>query len=156
MATKHISMDVVGFDKVRKSFNLLPMKLRDRVMVGAVRQGATEFKKRMAWMAPKEFGFLRDSIISKVVQVKGGTITLGYSRAKSKSIPVPKSVRWTKTGTVNPAKYAHLTNMGDGAKKSGWRERAFTLGKGMASKRFETFLIRGLRRESKKLGFKGV
>lgn len=157
MATRHVSFEAVGFEKIRKQFNQLPIKVADKVMKGAVKQGSSEWEKRMAWMAPRALGHLRKSMMVKVVQYRGGLKTVGITGPRSEWIPVSKAVRWTRRGKVNPAIYAKVTNKGKHAgSNQGWRERAFTLGKGVAQKRFQTFLIRGLRREAKKLGFKSI
>jgi hypothetical protein len=148
-----IDMSLQGDKQLRRAFSSLPIKIEKKVTKGAVRAGSLPIRNAIKSVAPVALGYLRDNIKTVVKSYRQGDTVIGITGAKSRWIPVAKDVRWTKTGTVNPALYAHLANQlsPDG---KGFMDRGFSFGAGKGEQRFIKFFRRGVEREARKLGFK--
>ena len=154
MAGNSATFDAKDFERLKKAFSRLPDRAERNVVKGAVGAAARVLRKEMHNRIPVALGHLRDNFGTKVKPYTNRSLTVGIIGARSKWIPVPRSIRWTKTGKVNPALYSHLTGGDRGESATKWMQRGFQAGLPVAKQRMFKNLQRGIEREAKKLGWK--
>lgn len=152
MAGNTVKFEVQGMKELRRLFSQLPDKAEKRVMRSTIQKAATPVVSSMRSHAPEELGHLKRQIGKKAVVYNQNDAAVVVIGARSKWIPVPKDVRWTKTGKVNPVFYDHLANQK--GKHKGFMERAWALSKSKAQQRFIKGFRQGIEREARKLGMK--
>jgi hypothetical protein len=161
MARKQAVFDMAGFEQLHTVFKRLPFEIADKVTVAAVRASATPIRQAIqanVKAGAHSSGTLGKNIITVVKRY--GANAVAVIGAANKWFPAPKG-RKTKTGNINPALYAHLTEAGTASGGKGSKgvkgifhtKRAFDANLEMAKARFMFFLNKGVEREARKLGF---
>jgi len=162
-----VTFDTKGFEELRRTFRRLPVRVADKAVKSAVRAGANPIVKATRAGIQSDTGSLAKSMRAKVKTYKASGTTVAIIGARNVWLPIARSVRWTKTGRINPALYAHLadkgfrTKVGRGKSRYGRRipgrnfmRRGFTSSVASSRTRFSRFLGRAVEREARKLGFR--
>lgn len=148
-----------GLKELRSAFSQLPDKIERRVIKGAVRSAATPIKTGMRKTAPVESGALSKSIQTVVRTYRQQSMAVAVVGPVSKWIKAPAG-RWTKTGNINPALYAHLaedgftTRSGRKVAGTGFMEKSFQANVKKSQANLIKTMRRGIEREAAKLARK--
>jgi HK97 gp10 family phage protein len=150
------NIKVEGLKELEKAFGALPYRVAKNVLKSATRAGANPITKKARAFVPADTGELRKSIGAKVKLYDRTFTAVAIIGAKFKWIPIAKSQRWTRSGRINPALYAHFVESGayGGQGATNFMARAFSASRSLASDRLAKFMQKGVDRESRKLGFK--
>jgi len=159
MAKDSLSVKLTGATELQRAMDLLPNKLRNRVVPAALRAAGAPIRTKARALVPRDEGDLRKSIGTKLARKRRQTTRLLLVGARDR-LTIGKDGK-----RKNPAKYAHLVEFGTlphkitakggwlalggafqtiikevdhpGAKKKPFMRPAYNSGKAEAIKRFQ-------------------
>jgi len=154
-----IKSEVLNWQEVQKQFQLLPFRIGDKVIKGAIRSASTPIVNAMKSRAPRRTGLLAKGIRARVVGYSRNGAAAAAIGASSKRVQIATRYGGKNHGQavfVRPSKYAHLVEYGNYGNKgaTNFMARGWAAATPGSKSRFLRTLQRGTVREARKLGFK--